>query len=76
MKEYERLSEEEREKLHKQFLEDPETFYQKASEDQMKKNLKQSYKERFLTMTRLMKLNLMFSKAKIIPANSSPNNQG
>ena len=75
MKEYEKLSEEEREELHKQFLQDPDSFYNKASEDQLKRNLQMDYKERFLTMTRLMKLGLMLSKAKIIPTNS-PNNQG
>lgn len=48
MKEYEKLSEEEREELHKQFLKDPDSFYNKASEDQLKKSLQMSYKERFL----------------------------
>ena len=75
MKEYEKLSEEEREELHKQFLQDPDSFYNKDKEDQIKRNLQMSYKERFLTMTRLMKLGLMLSKAKIITANS-PNNKG
>jgi len=75
MKEYEKLSEEEREELHKQFLQDPDSFYNKATQDQLQRNLQMSYKERFLTMTRLMKLGLMLSKAKIIPSNS-PNNHG
>lgn len=75
MKEYEKLSEEEREELHKQFLEEPDAFYKKASDDQMKKHLQQSYKERFLTMTRLIKLNLMLSKATISHANTPPNTQ-
>ena len=73
MKEYEKLSPEEKTKLHNHFLQDPDSFYRKAEEDQMKRNLQKSYKERFLTMTRLMKMNLMFSKAKIFstryPAN-------
>jgi hypothetical protein len=71
MKEYEKLSEKEREELHKQFLQDPDSFYRKSSEDQMEKNLQQSYKERFLTMTRLMKINLMLSQAKIFSANTN-----
>jgi hypothetical protein len=65
MKEYEKLSQEEKEALHKNFLQDPDSFYKKAEEDQMKKNLKQNYKERFLTMTHLMKINQMLSNAKI-----------
>lgn len=65
MKEYEKLSPEERTALHNDFLQDPDSFYRKAEEDQMKRNLQQNYKERFLTMTRLMKINLMLSKAKI-----------
>jgi hypothetical protein len=65
MKEYEKLSPEERTILHNNFLKDPDAFYKKAEEDQMKKNLQQNYKERFLTMTRLMKLNLLLAKAKI-----------
>lgn len=73
MKEYEKLSDQEREELHKQFLANPDSFYRKASEDQMKKNLQQNYTERFLTMTRLMKINLMFSKAKVYPAKFSSN---
>ncbi|HEX6846344.1 MAG TPA: hypothetical protein VF144_05175 [Chitinophagaceae bacterium] len=73
MDDYLKLSEEEKEKLYKQFLQDPDSFYRKASEDQMKKNLQQDYTERFLTMTRLMKINLMFSKAKVYPAKFSSN---
>lgn len=65
MKEYEKLTPEERIMLHNTYLQDPDSFYRKAEEDQLKRNLQQSYKERFLTMTRLMKLNLMLSKAKI-----------
>ena len=73
MKEYENLSEEDRLDLHRKFLQDPDSFYRKAEEDQMKKNLQQSYKERFLIMTRLMKMNLMFSKAKISHTKFSSN---
>ena len=65
MKEYEKLSPEERTALHDNFLQDPDSFYRKAEEDQMKKNLQKDHKQRFLTMTCLMKINLMLSKAKI-----------
>jgi hypothetical protein len=73
MKEYENLSEKERGDLYKQFLQDPNSFYEKAEADKMKRNLQQSYKERFLTMTSLMKMNLMFSKAKISATKLSSN---
>jgi hypothetical protein len=71
MNEYEKLSEKEREELHKQFLLDPDSFYRKSSDDQLKKNLQQNYKERFLTMTRLMKINLMLSQARISSTNTN-----
>ena len=65
MKEYSRLSGEEQEELYNQFLQEPDAFYEKAETDQLKQALTQSYTERFLTMTRLMKLGIMLSKAKI-----------
>lgn len=65
MKEYSQLSDEEKLALHNNFLQEPDSFYQKAEMDQLKKALKSSYKERFLVMTRLMKLNIMLSKATI-----------
>lgn len=65
MKEYFQLTDDERLALEKNFLEDPDSFYEKAETDQLKVALKQSYTERFLTMTRLMKLGIMLSKAKI-----------
>jgi hypothetical protein len=73
MKAYENLSGKEKAELHKRFLQDPDSFYKKAEEDQMKKNLQKNYKERFLTMTRLMKMNIMFSRAKISSTNLSSN---
>ncbi|MGC4037657.1 MAG: hypothetical protein QM764_16975 [Chitinophagaceae bacterium] len=66
MKEYLQLTDDEREDLHKQFLQEPDAFYEKAENDLLKQSLKQSYTERFLTMTRLMKLGFMLSKARII----------
>jgi hypothetical protein len=71
MKDYFLLSEEQRAKLEKNFLNDPDSFYKKAEEDHLKENLNKSFKERFLTMTRLMKMGIMLSKAKISSANSS-----
>ena len=65
MKEYGQLSEEEQKELYSQFLQEPDAFYEKAETDQLKDALAQSYTERFLTMTRLMKLGIMLSKAKI-----------
>ena len=65
MKEYLMLSEEEREALYKNFLQEPDAFYQKAEDDLLKNALKLSYKERFLIMTRLMKREIMFKNAHI-----------
>jgi len=65
MKEYSQLTEEEQKELYNQFLQEPDSFYEKAEMDQLKDALKQSYTDRFLTMTRLMKLGIMLSKAKI-----------
>jgi hypothetical protein len=74
MKEYEKLTPEEKTVLENNFLKDPEAFYRKAEEDQMKHNLHKNYKERFLTMTQLMRMQIMLSKAKIyntqIPSNT------
>lgn len=69
MKEYLKLTEEERDALHNNFLQEPDTFYEKAEMDQLRQSLKRTYKERFLMMTSLMKMNLMFSKARIITNN-------
>ena len=69
MKEYLKLSEEEREVLHNNFLQEPDAFYEKAEMDQLRQSLKRTDKERFLVMTSLMKMNLMFSKARIISNN-------
>lgn len=65
MKQYLDLTPEERDDLNKQFLNDPEVFYEKAEMDQLRQALKRSWKERFLVMTSLMKMQWMLSKAKI-----------
>ncbi len=65
MNDYNKLSPEEQAELYQKFLQDPDSFYEKAEIDQLKEALRKNYKERFLTMTRLMKMSLMLSKAKI-----------
>jgi hypothetical protein len=65
MKEYLKLTEEEREALHNNFLQEPDAFYEKAEMDQLRAALQRTTKERFLVMTSLMKMSIMFSKAKI-----------
>ena len=46
-------------------LEEPSADYEKAEMDSLKLALSRSYTERFLIMTRLMKMDMMFRKAKI-----------
>lgn len=43
-----------------------DALYEKAEIDLLRAALKRTYKERFLVMTRLMKMNIMFRNAKII----------
>jgi len=74
MKEYSQLTEEEQKELYNQFLQEPDSFYEKAEMDQLKDALKQSYTDRFLTMTRLMKLGIMLSKAKITYSSPTSSN--
>jgi hypothetical protein len=69
--EYLKMTETERETLYNSFLKEPDAFYEKAENDLLKKSLKMTYKERFLTMTRLMKTGLMLKKAKIINPHSN-----
>lgn len=69
MKDYLLLSEEQRAELATNFLNDPDAFYKKAEENRLLADLNKSYKDRFLTMTRLMKISIMLSNAKISPAN-------
>ncbi len=49
-----------------QFREITDADYEKAEIDLLRDALKRSHEERFLMMTRLMKMNIMFKKAKII----------
>lgn len=44
---------------------EPQPDYEKAEMDQLRDALKRTHKERFLMMTRLMKMNIMFRRAKI-----------
>lgn len=73
MKDYLELNEQERKALEEQFLRDPDFFYKKAETDRLKEALNRTYKERFLVMTRLMKLNALLSKARIITQSSTSN---
>ncbi len=75
MKKYSQLTDDEQLALQKSFLQEPDSFYEKAETDQLKEALQRSYKERFLVMTRLMKLNNMLSKAKITHKPSFPDNK-
>ncbi|MFM6975944.1 MAG: hypothetical protein ACKOW2_03745 [Sphingobacteriaceae bacterium] len=54
--------------MKKQFnniLQEPEVDYAKAEQDLLQAGLERTYTERFLMMTKLMKRNIMFSKASI-----------
>jgi hypothetical protein len=42
-----------------------DAFYEKAEMDQLRAALKRTYKERFQMMTTLMKMDLLFRRAKI-----------
>ncbi len=44
---------------------EPQPDYEKAEVDLLREALKKSYTERFKTMTTLMKMNIMFRRAKI-----------
>jgi hypothetical protein len=75
IEDYLKLSNEERENLYSQFLREPDAFYEKAEMDLLRNSLKLSHKERFLAMTRLMKIGIMLKNAKIThqPVSSSQN---
>lgn len=53
------------EKENKNILEEPTADYEMAEMDSLKLALTRSYTERFLIMTRLMKMDMMFRNAKI-----------
>lgn len=73
MKDYSEMTEQERKELEEQYLRDPDFFYKKAETDRLKEALKRTYKERFLVMTRLMKMGSMLSNARITKQTSTPN---
>ncbi len=73
MKDYSEMTEQERKELEEQYLRDPDSFYKKAETDRLKEALKRTYKERFLVMTRLMKMGNMLSNARITKQASIPN---
>lgn len=73
MKDYNELTEMERKELGEQYRRDPDSFYKKAETDRLKEALKRSYKERFLIMTSLMKMNMMLSNARITKQGAIPN---
>lgn len=52
-------------KQEKQLIEEPLPDYEKAELDLLKIALKRSHTERFHTMTKLMKMNIMFRQAQI-----------
>jgi hypothetical protein len=49
----------------KDIVHEPSSDYEKAALDLLKTALKRSYTERFHTMTKLMKMNIMFRQAHI-----------
>lgn len=53
------------EKKIKNIMEEPSADYEKAEMDLLRNAQKHTYTERFLMMTRLMKMDMMFRKAKI-----------
>ncbi len=65
MKQFNQLTDDEQRALQDSFLRDPDSFYEKAEMDQLREALQRTDKERFLMMTRLMRLNLMLSNARI-----------
>jgi hypothetical protein len=52
-------------KQEQDIVKEPSADYEKAKMDLLREALKRSYEERFHMMTNLMKMNIMFRKAKI-----------
>ncbi len=72
MKNYDSLSNKEQEALAQSFAQEPDAFFEKAENDLLREALSRTYTERFYTMTRLMKMNRMMSKAKITINKNQP----
>lgn len=53
-------------KISKNIVNEPEAGYKKAEDDLLKRALTTTYTERFHTMARLMKLNIILKSAKIV----------
>ena len=49
----------------KNIVSEQDAFYEKVEMDQLRAALKRTYTERFKMMTTLMKMNIMFRRAKI-----------
>ena len=53
-------------KTNKNRVQEPEADYKKSEEDMLKRALSSSFTERFHTMARLMKMNMILKSAKIV----------
>ena len=58
----------------KNIVSEPQPDYEKAEMDSLREAIKRSYTERFKMMTTLMKMNIMFRRAKITHYSPSGNN--
>ena len=52
-------------KTNKNIVQEPEANYKKAEDDMLKKALSTTYTERFHTMARLMRLNIILKSANM-----------
>ncbi len=60
---------------NKNIVNDPQPNYEKAEMDLLRDALKRTHKERFLMMTTLMKMNVMFRNAKITRYKGNTNSE-